>query len=175
MNGAERRSQIAALLSSRVPITGTELARRLGVSRQIIVQDVALMRAENQNILSTNKGYLLYDADGYFGECRRVFHVRHTTEQVLDELLTIVDLGGRVLDVSVEHALYGQIRADLVIQSRQDAREFAERLRQCDGAPLKALTGDCHYHTVQANSERLLDLIEQELERKGYLVREEEA
>lgn len=169
MDGKQRRERIAALLDSQAPITGTELARRLGVSRQIIVQDVALMRAENKNILSTNKGYLLYDRANFRGSCWRVFHVRHTTQQVLDELTTIVELGGQVLDVSVEHELYGQIRVDLIITTRSDAEEFAGRLAASSGAPLKALTQDDHYHTVTAASERLLDLIEQELLRKGYL------
>ncbi len=170
MNGAERRRRIAALLDSKTPVSGAELARRLGVSRQIIVQDVALMRAENKDILSTNKGYLLYDRAGQQGACRRVFHVRHTTEQVLDELTTIAELGGQVLDVSVEHQLYGQIRVDLVIQSPQDAAEFAQRLAASEGEPLKVLTGGDHYHTVAAGSERLLDVIERELAAKGYLI-----
>lgn len=65
MNGAERRKRIAALLDSKEPITGTELSKKLGVSRQIIVQDIALMRADDKNILSTNKGYLLYDSNNY--------------------------------------------------------------------------------------------------------------
>ncbi|MCI8525793.1 MAG: transcription repressor NadR [Oscillospiraceae bacterium] len=170
MNGVQRREQIAALLSSRKPLTGTELARQLGVSRQVIVQDVALMRAEDKNILSTNKGYLLYHSSDCDGSCRRVFYVRHTTEQVRDELLCIVELGGRVLDVSVEHELYGQIRADLLINTRQDAEEFCQRLSTSSGEPLKVLTRDCHYHTIAAPSERLLDVIAAELDRKGFLV-----
>lgn len=174
MTGSERRAQIASLLDSKKPVNGTELARRLGVSRQIIVQDIALMRAENKNILSTNKGYLLYDSADLTDRCRRVYHVRHTTEQVRDELLTITDLGGTVLDVSVEHELYGQIRVDLLIASRSDAMEFSDRLESSSGAPLKMLTQDDHYHTVTASSERLLDLIEAELDRKGYLVSNQE-
>ena len=174
MTGNERRAQIAALLDSKKPVNGTELARKLGVSRQIIVQDIALMRAENKNILSTNKGYLLYDSADLTGQYRRVFHVCHTTEQVRDELLTITELGGTVLDVLVEHELYGQIRVDLLIASRSDAEEFSDRLKTSTGAPLKMLTQDDHYHTVTASSERLLDLIEAELDRKGYLVPEHE-
>lgn len=170
VTGNERRAKIASLLDSKKPVSGTELARRLGVSRQIIVQDVALMRAENKNILSTNKGYLLYDSAELTGQYRRVFHVRHTTDQVLDELLTITELGGKVLDVLVEHELYGQIRADLLITCPSDAEEFSERLAASTGAPLKMLTQDNHYHTVTASSERLLDLIEAELQKKGYLV-----
>ena len=173
MNGAERRKRIAALLDSKEPITGTELSKKLGVSRQIIVQDIALMRADDKNILSTNKGYLLYDSNNYAGSCRRVLHVRHTTEQVLDELLTIAELGGKILDVSVEHELYGQIRVDLLINTPQDAIEFSKRLESSNGEPLKILTGDDHYHTVIANSERLLDLIEAELQKKRILIEEE--
>lgn len=174
MTGSERRAKIASLLDSKTPVNGTELARRLGVSRQIIVQDIALMRAENKNILSTNKGYLLYDSAELSGQYRRVFHVRHTTEQVRDELLTITELGGTVLDVLVEHELYGQIRVDLLIASPSDAMEFADRLRTSTGAPLKMLTQDDHYHTVTASSERLLDLIQTELVNKGYLVTDSE-
>ena len=173
MKGAKRRERIAALLDSRHPITGTELAKQLGVSRQIIVQDIALMRAEDKSILSTNKGYLLYDSSDYENSCRRVFHVHHTTDQVLEELLTIAELGGRVLDVSVEHELYGQIRVDLFINCPQDAVDFADKLRRSNGTPLKALTDDHHYHTVVAASERLLDLIEAELLTKGFLISED--
>ncbi len=169
MKGADRRREIAALLRGKQPITGAELAKRLGVSRQVIVQDVALMRAEEKNILSTSRGYLLYDPTDYAGSCRRVFYVQHTTEQLRDELLTIVELGGYVMDVSVEHALYGEIRADLLLGTTQDVEDFCVRLHTCGGAPLKVLTNDCHYHTVQASSERLLDLIEGELDKKGYL------
>lgn len=170
MSGSERRNKITALLNHQTPITGTELAKRLGVSRQIIVQDIALMRAEDKNILSTNKGYFLYDAKDYEGSCRRVFYVRHTTEQMLEELTIITELGGRVLDVLVEHELYGQLRVDLLINTPQDALEFSKKLRAVGGSPLMILTDDQHYHTVAASSERLLDLIEQELERKGFLL-----
>lgn len=172
MNGKDRRKMIASLLNSKSPITGTDLAKQLHVSRQIIVQDIALMRAEDKTILSTNKGYLLYDSTNYEGNSCRVFHVYHTTDQVLDELLLIAELGGRVLDVSVEHELYGQIRVDLLINTPQDAVEFSKKLDASSGAPLKILTGDKHYHTVVASSERLLDMIEAELDHNGFLVHE---
>ncbi len=105
MKRAERRCHLAALLRGSQPVTGAELARRLGVSRQVIVQDIALLRAEDKQIISTSRGYLLYDPIDYAGSCRWVFYVTHTTGQTRDKLLTIVELGGRVLDVSVEHAL----------------------------------------------------------------------
>lgn len=171
MNGAQRRNQIITLLNTTAePISGAELAKRLGVSRQVIVQDIALLRAENKNVLSTNKGYLLFQSADFDGAYRRVFSVRHSNEQLLDELTTIVDLGGRVLDVSVEHELYGQLCCDLIINNRQDAQDFARRMAQCGGSPLKSLTDDRHYHTVLAPSEALLDIIEAALDQKGYLI-----
>lgn len=171
MTGAERRTKILQKLKEQgPPLSGTALARAFGVSRQVIVQDIALIRAENHGILSTNKGYLYRTDDAGNDQPKRVFFVKHTTEQVLDEFLTVTELGGRVLDVAVEHELYGQIRVDMLIETPQDARDFVDRLSRCRDNPLKVLTDDCHCHTVAAPSEKLLDLIEAELREKGYLL-----
>lgn len=167
----DRRTRLLRLLQEQgAPLSGTALAKALGVTRQIIVQDIALIRAENHNILSTNKGYLYRDASAESTQPKRVIHVRHSTEQVLDEFLTVLDLGGTVLDVAVEHEIYGQIRADLLIETPQDAREFVDRLSRCRDNPLKVLTDDCHYHTITAPAEKLLDLIEAALRAKGMLL-----
>ena len=172
MNGETRREKIKQMLQeSSQPLTGTALANALHVSRQVIVQDIALMRAEHMPILSTNKGYLLRPDDVRLQQPKRVFFVRHTTEQVLEEFMTVIDLGGRILDVAVEHELYGPIRADLLIENAQDARDFVTRLGACRDNPLKVLTDDCHFHTVAAPSEKLLDLIEGELRQRGFLER----
>ena len=170
MNGEERRMQILhRLQESDTPLSGTALAKALHVSRQIIVQDIALMRAENYGILSTNKGYLYRVSAPEEAWPKRVFFVRHTTAQVLEEFLTVIELGGRILDVSVEHELYGPIRADLLIENAQDAADFVARLESCRDNLLKALTDDCHFHTVTAPSEKLLDLIEAELRQRRFL------
>ena len=167
----DRRTRLLRLLQEQgAPLSGTALAKALGVTRQIIVQDIALIRAENHNILSTNKGYLYRDASAENTQPKRVIHVRHSTDQVLDEFLTVLDLGGTVLDVAVEHEIYGQIRADLLIETPQDAREFVDRLSRCRDNPLKVLTDDCHYHTITAPAEKLLDLIEAALRAKGMLL-----
>ncbi len=169
--GEHRRSEILRLLKeSGAPLSGTALAKELGVSRQVIVQDIALIRAENHNILSTNKGYICRAQSDEASQPKRVFHVRHTTQEVLDEFLIVLELGGTVLDVAVEHELYGQIRVDLLIETTQDAREFVQKLSICKDNPLKVLTDDCHYHTVTAPSEKLLDLIQRELSAKGFLL-----
>ena len=171
MTGELRRKRILEMLSSqKEPVSGSALAKSFHVSRQVIVQDIALMRAENNQILSTNKGYVYRWQEGEGSLPKRVFLVRHDTAQVLDEFMTVVELGGKILDVSVEHELYGQIRVDLLIETPRDAKEFVARLAQCRDNPLKVLTDDCHCHTVAAPSEKLLDLIEKELGQKGYLI-----
>lgn len=170
MTGEERRTQILQMLKDQTSsLSGAALADAFHVSRQVIVQDIALMRAENHRILSTNRGYLYHRTDSAGLLPKRVVSVRHTTEQVLEEFMTILELGGKILDVVVEHELYGQIRVDLMIESQQDAQEFYEKLMQSKDEPLKILTGDCHYHTIAAPSEKLLDLIEQALQKDGFL------
>ena len=170
MNGEIRREKIKQMLAgASQPMTGTALAAALHVSRQVIVQDIALMRAEQLPIVSTNKGYLLGPDAARSSQPKRVFFVRHTTEQMLEEFMAVIELGGRILDVSVEHDLYGPIRADLLIENAREAADFVERRDRCRDNPLKVLTDDCHYHTVTAPSERLLDLNEQELRSRGFL------
>ena len=169
MEGKERRDRIIEILKeSDEPLSGTALALQLKVSRQIIVQDIALLRAVNKNILSTNKGYLYFEPDEHM--CTRIFHVRHTDEQIEDELNTFVDLGGRILDVIVEHEVYGQITADLRINNRRDVKEFLIKISSDKSRPLKLLTNGFHYHTVEADSEEVLEEIEKELLKKGYLI-----
>lgn len=166
-----RRIQILRLLEEQSsPMSGSALAKALGVTRQIIVQDIALIRAENHNILSTNKGYIYRKPSQQDSMPKRVFRVKHTTAEVLDEFLAILDLGGTVLDVAVEHEIYGQIRVDLLIETPQDAFDFVNRLSHCRDNPLKVLTDDCHYHTVTAPADKLLDLIGNALRTKGMLL-----
>ena len=173
MTGSERRQELLQLLSgTQTPISGTSLAKHFTVSRQVIVQDIALLRAEDKKILSTYRGYVLDRESEKKRKCIRVFCVCHSTKDTQDELQTIVDYGGHVLDVAVDHPLYGQIRADLLINNRLDVAEFVDRMNRYNAQPLKVLTGDYHYHTVTAESEKNLDFIEQELRKKGYLKEE---
>lgn len=170
MEGEKRREQLVALLrQAKAPISGTDLAKQLGVSRQVIVQDIALLRAVNKNILSTNKGYVLYLPEQEVGRVKRSFPVTHTKEQIRDELYTMVDYGGKVLDVVVEHDIYGQITADLILCNRLDVDDFVERIEHSKSRPLKVLTDGDHLHTVEADSEKILDKIEEILRAKGYL------
>ncbi|WP_066713221.1 transcription repressor NadR [Clostridium sp. Marseille-P299] len=168
MEGQERREKILELLtSSMIPISGSDLAKRLGVSRQVIVQDIALLRAVNKNILSTTKGYMLYHRENQ--KVNRCFSVLHTTDQIEDELCTIVDNGGKVLDVIVSHEIYGTISVDLIIATRQDVYDFVEKVNAKKTVPLKELTCNRHLHTVEADNEQILDRIETALKEKGYI------
>lgn len=170
MDGDGRRAELLKILmTAENPVPGHELAKKLGVSRQIVVQDIALLRVQNKNILSTNKGYMIFSGKGKKDRCERVFRVRHKDNQVLEEFDIIVDLGGRVLDLFIEHEIYGQIQVDLIINNHQDAVEFAKKLENSKGKPLLELTDGWHYHTVEAASERLLDLIEEELRAKHFV------
>src|SRR5699024_10902860 len=102
----------------------------------------------------------------------RAFLVRHTKDQIRDELMTIVSLGGLVLDVAVEHEVYGQLRADLNLASPKDVELFCERLAHSRSGPLFPISDGIHLHTVEASSEYALDQIENILLKKGYLLRE---
>lgn len=169
-DGKNRRKLIMDLLySKKTAISGSDLADRFQVSRQVIVQDIALLRAENHNIVSTNKGYILFPLIENQNP-KDLIYVSHSLEQTLEEMYTIVDFGGSMLDVFVDHDLYGQIRADLIIQTRKDADEFYLKLKNSQSKPLNALTGKNHYHTICAPTEKILQLIKNELKEKGILL-----
>jgi transcriptional regulator of NAD metabolism len=163
----ERRRAIVNLLTADgKPITGTDLAEQFGVSRQIIVQDISWLRAAGHQILSTTKGYLLQSSPS----CSCVLKVQHTDEQIEDELNTIVDLGGTVVDVSVYHDVYGYLKAPLYVASRHQVQEFLDSLKKRKANPLKNLTANIHCHTIEAETNAILQMIEQALKSKGYLI-----
>ena len=169
MRAQERRKEIAALLmASNEAISGGALSARLGVSRQIIVQDIAVLKAQGFDILSTHQGYVIKASPLLWRE----FKVRHTSAETEDELSHIVALGGTVVDVFVWHKVYGRIGADLNIFSRRDVDRFMEELRSGRSTELMHITDGYHYHTVRAESEETLDAIAAMLQKKGYLARE---
>ena len=169
MKGKERRKEIVALIMSATePVSGSALSERLGVSRQIIVQDIAVLRAEGYDVLSTHQGYVI--AKGPFAE--RVFKLRHTSEQTEDELTTIVSLGGTVVNVFVWHKVYGKVEANLNIFSDRSIAQFMDGIKSGKSKELMHITEGYHYHTVRADSEAVLDKIGAVLDEKGYIVPE---
>ena len=169
MKVEQRRKEIVSfLLTEQKPVSGSELSARFGVSRQIIVQDISLLKAAGYDILSTHHGYIVQATP----LIERVFKVHHTTEQTEDELNCIVDLGGTVVDVFVWHKVYGRVTAPLNIFSRLQVKQFIEGVRSGKSSELMNITGGYHYHTVHADSEEALDRIEQALHQRNYIVPE---
>ncbi len=167
VSGNERREKIMELLkSAEAPLSGSTLAGMLGVSRQVIVTDIALLRKEYPDLLATNSGYLLMRSDAR----RRIYKVCHDDGQTEEELNGIVDLGGVVLDVFIEHRIYGTMRAPLSISTRRDVKNFLKDMESGVSSPLKNITHGYHYHTVEAKSEDILDEIGDMLQEKGFLI-----
>ncbi|MEW5959192.1 MAG: transcription repressor NadR [Chloroflexota bacterium] len=169
METEARRAQIKQLLqSSEQPLTGTDLAERLGVSRQVIVQDMAVLRAAGHEILASPQGYYL--PRPLWETHRTVVAVRHTPAQTEDELIALVDVGVEVVDVIVEHPIYGEQRGMLHIASREDVRRFMDRLSATGARLLSELTDGLHLHTLAARRPEQLRRARQVLRERGYLV-----
>ncbi|WP_093797019.1 transcription repressor NadR [Sporomusa acidovorans] len=169
MEAKVRRDKIAGLLQqSKQPITGTSLAKKLGVSRQVIVGDIAILRAAGADIYATPQGYVILQAAAP-ATVRVKLACRHDSKRMEEELATIIDNGGRVLDVSVEHPVYGEIKATLMLSSRRDLAEFLQKSAESGAAPLSLVTGGVHLHTVEAASTEVLDKIAAELKTLGIL------
>ena len=168
MNGEERRKNILRILStSDKPVAGVKLAEEFSVSRQVIVQDIALLRANGEDIFSTNRGYLIRKSR----EFTRVLKVIHTDDEVEEELSMIVDLGGMVKDVFVYHKVYGVVKAEMNIKSRMDIKNYMNEISSGKSSLLKNITSGYHYHTILAESEEILDLIQQEFKERGFLAK----
>ena len=169
MKAADRRKAIVnLLLSSNEAISGGKLSEEFGVSRQIIVQDITVLKGTGYDILSTHNGYIIQKSPLK----ERVFKVYHTTEETEDELTTIVNLGGTVVDVFVWHKVYGKMTAPLNIFSSLHIKQFIEGVRSGKSTELMNITGGYHYHTVRAEKEETLDLIAEVLSKKGYVAPE---
>ena len=157
MNTAQRRTEILKLLQQEEkPVAARAMASQFGVSRQVIVQDMAVIRASTPGILSTTRGYVLqHDKDI---ACTREFKVRHGQEHAAEELNLIVDCGGRVKNISISHRVYGRVTAEMDIRSRQDVNEFVQAINNSHSSVLSSATSGYHYHLIEASSqERLPD------------------
>ena len=168
MTGAERRKLIINLMKeSDKPLSGAALGEATGVSRQVVVQDIALLRSEGYSILATARGYLL-DAPGEekFSRLFKVFHDESRTEE---ELKLIVDLGGCVEDVMVNHKVYGKVSAPLQIKNRRDVQAFLKSLENGKSTPLLKVTSGYHFHRVSADESEILDEIEDALRQNDFL------
>lgn len=170
MESETRRQKIIELLKKQEePISGSQLAEQFGVTRQVIVKDMGMIKAGGLPLLATAKGYLLQkETDGL---CRREIRVCHNREQIGDEMRLIVDLGGYILNTHVDHPIYGSVGESLRIKSRRDIQNFLTKTEETGCMPLLALTNGVHSHTIAAEDEQTLDEICAELQNAGYLTK----
>ena len=167
-----RKQELLALLEqSKEAINGQSLAEQFGVTRQIIVQDIALLRADGAQIISTNRGYIYKNSDDN-SYAHRLFKVNHTVNEMEEEFLAIVDNGGRIKNIMIDHPVYGEIQTLLKLTCRRDVRHFLKQATSSDFRPLSELTNGVHFHLVEADSQQDLDYIEEALHHLGFLVKE---
>src|SRR5690625_2750723 len=171
MSGDKRRKYIIDLLKkSDKPLTGKSLAEKTGVSRQVIVTDIALLRTSEEPIIATNRGYMYYQQTNQTDNFRKVIVCKHTPEETKKELEIIVDCGVTVVDVIVEHPFYGELTGSLMVKSRYDVEQFVHSFSKNNAAPLSVLTGGVHLHTIESDSREKMDAACNALERAGILV-----
>lgn len=170
MTAAKRREYIEQRLrESAEPVSASQLSGETRVSRQVVVGDIALMRAGGLDILATPRGYILAPAPDEQGLTATIACV-HGIGDMAQELYTIIDHGGAVLNVIVEHPVYGQLTGPLHLFSRFDVDEFAAKLSESDAAPLSKLTDGIHLHTIRCRDEQMLSRIKKALKQQGLLL-----
>lgn len=170
LKGDERRSQLINWLKDASdPLSGSLLAAKTNVSRQVIVQDMSLLKASGEPIMATAQGYIYIKSDkGHPFSC--VIASIHSPEDTIDELNTIVDHGVTVEDVTVEHPVYGDIKASLKLSNRKDVEELIQRLRDTKATLLSELTEGVHLHTLSSDSQQKIDKACLALREKGFLL-----
>ena len=165
---SRQRHLIQILSAAKAPIRGDDLAKDLGVTRQVVVHDIALLRAAGTTVVATPRGYYL--EPNLVGQHQEILAVRHRVDQTADELYTLVDHGITVLNVLVEHPLYGEISAALRVGSRIDVDEFLEQVRQRRAHLLSDLTDGYHMHLVECRDRGHLQQAVTALTKRGIEV-----
>lgn len=160
-----REAIVELLLKEKAPIKGVDLATKFNVTRQIIVKDIAILRAKGNNILATPDGYMFNDDNG--SRVRSIIAVNHSKTEMIKELEIVIKYGGIIEDVIVEHPIYGEIKGLLMIKNLNDLNRFRESFELSESAPLSSLTNGVHLHTVSADTKENMELIKKELKEKG--------
>ncbi|OMP67559.1 transcription repressor NadR [Domibacillus epiphyticus] len=170
LSGEERRELLLKWLQNeKKPLTGSELAEKARVSRQVIVGDMTLLKARGIPVMATSQGYVYlpkHDREGF----ERVVACIHPPEMAEKELLLLVDLGILVKDVKIEHSVYGDLTASIMVSNRKEVHRFLDRIQETNAAYLSELTGGVHLHTISAKDESALDEAEQALQDAGFLL-----
>ncbi|WP_186576281.1 transcription repressor NadR [Aquibacillus kalidii] len=171
IQGNNRKEQILTWLKeSKKPITGAELADRTNVSRQVIVQDISLLKARKEPIIATSNGYLYLQAEQEQKMFERVIACIHTPEQTVEELYIIVDHGVTVKNVFIEHPVYGDLTASVMVSNRREVDQFINKINETNSPYLLQLTGGIHLHTLESDSEEKLALAYQSLQEASFII-----
>lgn len=171
MNSNERREKLLEILKkSNEPVKGIELSAQLNVSRQVVVKDIALLRAKGIEILATSTGYIILSSSKCEFEIKCKNH--DTDESLYEEMQTIIDLGGKVKDVIVEHPTYGVLKADLNVSNNRDLKKFMEKVASNTFKQLSVLSSEYHIHTIEVANIEMLEEIKSELASKNLLYQE---
>lgn len=170
MDSNQRRQRIQEQLEqTETPIKGSQLAKELGVSRQVIVQDIALLRARGIQVVATPSGYWIQPIT-HHGIYKTICCQHGDTLQELEEELTlIISFGGKVIDVVVEHPVYGEIRAVLNLTCLNDIKTFIQKTKNAQTKPLSLLTEGVHYHTLEVSSDEMFNQIIVALEEHHFI------
>lgn len=170
--GNERREQLLQWLKqSDSPLTGSELGERANVSRQVIVGDITLLKAQGMPILATSRGYLYTTPTSDPQMIEKTIVCSHRSDQTEEELNILVDHGILVKDVAVEHPIYGDLRASIMVSNRLEVQQFIERVQKYQAAYLSTLSEDgIHMHTIASKDADMINQAEQKLRDAGILV-----
>ncbi len=172
MPGEERRQWIVnTLRSSGKPVTGRELGKLTNVSRQVIVGDVTLLKAKNEPIIATSQGYVYMSLQTLPGKIEKIIVCQHNPEQTEEELNILVDNGVTVKDVKIEHPVYGDLSASIMVSNRIEVKEFMRRITEANAVYLSNLAeGGIHLHTIMADNEQHIIHAEEALRKADILV-----
>ena len=169
--GEERRSFILQQLKdSSEPLTGSELAARTNVSRQVIVGDITLLKAKNEPIIATSQGYIYLKTSSSIPTFERTIACKHSPADTVKELNLLVDHGVLVKDVKIEHSVYGDLTASVMVANRHEGKQFMVNITSTKASLLSELTGGYHLHTISASSPEVLDQAEQALKKEGFMI-----
>ncbi len=169
--GEERRQVILKwLMEADKPLSGSELSKKTHVSRQVIVQDISLLKARNEPIMATPQGYVYLKPFTHQNKYERIIACHHPPDKAGDELTLLVDHGVTVKDVKVEHPIYGDLTASIMVSNRYEVEQYLKQMKETNAPYLSQLTGGVHLHTIEADSLGKLDAACSALKGLGFLI-----
>ncbi|MEQ8154168.1 MAG: transcription repressor NadR [Clostridiaceae bacterium] len=170
MDSRERRKKLEnCIVNSCKPLKGSELANMFGVTRQVIVKDIAIIRAAGSNIIATPDGYVTNKENFRY---KKVLALSHSRDEMVRELELVIKYGGIIEDVIIEHPIYGELKGNLMIRNLNDLNNFLDKYKQYNAKPLSTLTGGIHLHTISTEKKEDMEMIMKDLEEAGYLLKD---